>query len=106
MILKTTPDGYQLSDPSIAAFLFADILKYERSFPEMVRGTPLVSLIRKAIRLNRREINTSLKISLRLVCSGGMTLSDAQHCVATNWVECWEKYVEPEYGTASEARSR
>jgi hypothetical protein len=27
-----------------------------------------------------------------LVCTSKMTLADAQHCIATNWVTCWEKY--------------
>jgi hypothetical protein len=35
-----------------------------------------------------------------------MTLADAQHCIASNWIEGWEKYVEQEYGTGSEAASR
>jgi len=34
-----------------------------------------------------------------LVCSGRMTLTDAQHCIASNWVACWEKYMLPEYGS-------
>jgi hypothetical protein len=40
------------------------------------------------------------------VCAGKMTLADAQHCIASNWVECWEKHVVPGYGPewASENR--
>jgi hypothetical protein len=30
------------------------------------------------------------------VCSGKMALADAQQCIASNWVQCWEKYVERE----------
>jgi hypothetical protein len=26
----------------------------------------------------------------RLVCSGSLKLADAQRCVASNWVQCWE----------------
>jgi hypothetical protein len=26
------------------------------------------------------------------VCEGTMTLSDALHCIASNWVECWQKH--------------
>jgi len=33
-----------------------------------------------------------------LVCAGKLSLADAQKCIASNWVECWEKYVVPEYG--------
>ncbi len=25
------------------------------------------------------------------VCASKMPLADAQHCIASNWVECWEK---------------
>jgi hypothetical protein len=32
------------------------------------------------------------------VCRGEISLADAQKCIASNWVECWEKYVVPEYG--------
>jgi len=40
------------------------------------------------------------------VCAGKMPLADAQRCIASNWVECWEKYVVPGYGSqwASENR--
>lgn len=31
----------------------------------------------------------------RLVCAGKMPLADAQKCIASNWVECGEKYVVP-----------
>jgi hypothetical protein len=34
----------------------------------------------------------------RLVCSGKMALADAQKCIASDWVKCWETYVVPEYG--------
>jgi hypothetical protein len=37
----------------------------------------------------------------RLVCSGNLTLADAQKCIASNWVECWEKYLAPAYWTVS-----
>jgi hypothetical protein len=26
------------------------------------------------------------------VCEGTMTLSGALHCIASNWVECWQKH--------------
>jgi len=35
-----------------------------------------------------------------LVCSGKMSLAEAQHCIALDWVACWEK-VFPENGMAS-----
>ena len=40
------------------------------------------------------------------VCKGSLSLSEAQQCIASQWVECWEKYVVPEYGPqwASENR--
>jgi hypothetical protein len=34
----------------------------------------------------------------RRVCKGEMSLADAQKCIASDWVTCWEKYVVPEYG--------
>jgi hypothetical protein len=33
-----------------------------------------------------------------LVCNGTLTLTDAQHCIASDWVKCWETYVVPRYG--------
>jgi hypothetical protein len=33
------------------------------------------------------------------VCNGSMSLADAQRCIATDWVKCWETYVVPEYGS-------
>jgi hypothetical protein len=27
------------------------------------------------------------------VCAGKITLADAQKCIASNWVQCWENYV-------------
>lgn len=36
----------------------------------------------------------------RLVCSGKLPLTDAQQCIASDWVKCWERYVAPEYGPA------
>ena len=41
-----------------------------------------------------------------LVCAGKMPLADAQKCIASNWVECWEKYVVPEYGPQWAAANR
>jgi hypothetical protein len=40
------------------------------------------------------------------VCAGKMPLADTQHCIASNWVQCWEQYVVPWYGPewASENR--
>jgi hypothetical protein len=35
------------------------------------------------------------------VCEGTMTLSDAQRCIASNWVECWQTHVSREHGAAS-----
>jgi hypothetical protein len=34
----------------------------------------------------------------RLVCTGRMSLADAQKCIASNWLTCWERYVVPLYG--------
>jgi hypothetical protein len=33
-----------------------------------------------------------------LVCNGTITLTDAQKCIATDWVKCWETYSVPRYG--------
>jgi hypothetical protein len=35
------------------------------------------------------------------VCKGGMSLADAQHCIASNWVQlqCWETHMLPKYGS-------
>jgi hypothetical protein len=40
------------------------------------------------------------------VCTGKIPLADAQRCISSNWVECWEKHIVPEYGPewASENR--
>ena len=35
-----------------------------------------------------------------------MSLADAQKCIVSNWVECWEKYVVPEYGPQWAAANR
>jgi hypothetical protein len=35
------------------------------------------------------------------VCAGKMALADAQHCIASNWVQCWERYVERGHGIAA-----
>lgn len=40
------------------------------------------------------------------VCKGEMSLADAQKCIASNWVGCWEKYVVPEYGSTWAAANR
>jgi hypothetical protein len=40
------------------------------------------------------------------VCKGGISLADAQKCISSNWVECWEKYVVPEYGPQWAAANR
>jgi hypothetical protein len=42
----------------------------------------------------------------RLVCGGKLSLTDAQKCISSNWVECWEKYVVPEYGPEWAAANR
>ena len=48
------------------------------------------------------------------VCAGKLSLADAQHCIASNWVECWEQHaaayryfcsVTPRYPTLSERRA-
>ena len=41
-----------------------------------------------------------------LVCASKMSLAEAQKCIASNWIECWEKHVVPGYGAewASENR--
>jgi hypothetical protein len=41
-----------------------------------------------------------------LVCKGEMPLADAQKCIASDWVKCWEKYVVPRYGPEWAARNR
>jgi hypothetical protein len=33
-----------------------------------------------------------------LVCSGKMSLGEAQKCIASNWPKCWVTYVVPNYG--------
>jgi hypothetical protein len=33
-----------------------------------------------------------------LVCKGSMSLADAQKCISSDWVRCWEIYVVPQYG--------
>jgi hypothetical protein len=40
------------------------------------------------------------------VCAGKMALSEAQHCIASNWIQCWEKYVVPGYGPEWAALNR
>jgi hypothetical protein len=40
------------------------------------------------------------------VCKGEISLDDAQKCIASNWVGCWEKYVVPEYGPEWAAANR
>jgi hypothetical protein len=42
----------------------------------------------------------------RLVCDGRISLADAQKCIASDWVKCWEKYVVPEYGPEWAAANR
>jgi len=42
----------------------------------------------------------------RLVCDGKMSLADAQKCIASDWVRCWETYVVPEYGPQWAALNR
>jgi hypothetical protein len=42
----------------------------------------------------------------QLVCTHKITLADAQHCIASNWVECWKKYVVPGYGAQWAAENR
>jgi hypothetical protein len=37
------------------------------------------------------------------VCSGKTSLTEAQKCIASNWVDCWKKYVLPGYGLAPKA---
>ena len=41
-----------------------------------------------------------------MVCKGEMQLADAQKCIASNWVECWKKYVVPRYGAQWAAENR
>jgi hypothetical protein len=40
------------------------------------------------------------------VCSEKLTLADAQHCISSRWVHCWQQHVVPEYGTAAASSSR
>jgi len=40
------------------------------------------------------------------VCKVEMPLADAQKCIESNWVECWEKYVVPGYGPEWAAANR
>ena len=40
------------------------------------------------------------------VCKGDLPLADAQKCIESNWVECWERYVVPEYGPQWAAANR
>lgn len=40
------------------------------------------------------------------VCKGEMSLADAQKCIASDWVDCWKKYVVPEYGPQWAAANR
>ena len=40
------------------------------------------------------------------VCKDEMPLADAQKCIASDWVKCWEKYVVPEYGSTWAAANR
>ena len=32
-----------------------------------------------------------------MVCSGKISLADAQNCISTNWVKCWQQYAQPLY---------
>ena len=40
------------------------------------------------------------------VCDGRMALADAQHCIAANWIQCWEQHVVPGYGPEWAATNR
>jgi hypothetical protein len=40
------------------------------------------------------------------VCAGKLPLADAQHCIASNWVACWEQHVVPGYGPEWAAENR
>jgi hypothetical protein len=40
------------------------------------------------------------------VCAAKMSLADVQKCISSNWVECWKKYVVPEYGPEWAAANR
>ncbi len=40
------------------------------------------------------------------VCKSELSLADAQRCIESNWVECWEKYVVPRYGAEWAAANR
>lgn len=41
-----------------------------------------------------------------LVCADKMSLADAQKCIASDWVKCWEEYVVPMYGPAWASANR
>ncbi len=41
-----------------------------------------------------------------VVSKGELPLADAQKCIESNWVECWEKYVVPRYGAEWAAANR
>jgi hypothetical protein len=32
---------------------------------------------------------------LTIVCADKMSLADTQHCIASDWVQCWEQHVVP-----------
>jgi len=32
-----------------------------------------------------------------MVCSGKIALADAQSCISTNWLKCWQLYAQPLY---------
>ncbi len=32
-------------------------------------------------------------VMYRMLCSGEISLADAQHAMATNWIEAWKQYV-------------
>ena len=60
-------------------------------------------MLRGLVGLNKDQLENELHAE---VCTGKMPLADVQHCIASNWVECWEKHVVPGYGPewASENR--
>lgn len=41
-----------------------------------------------------------------LVCKREMPLAEAQKCIESSWVNCWEKYVVPKYGPEWAAQNR
>jgi len=54
-----------------------------------------------------KEKNSLENTLKRLVCNGTMTLADAQHCIASDWVKCWETYYAvPRYGAEWAANRR